>query len=195
MGLGRQEGDSEGSPFFLLLSMRKAWHGEGTVSRGWKEGKNEVGGLAPTALSWRYLKMQREPCVIVHATQTQAHTHTPSADQNIRQTGTHVTHPHVGGGSTLHTSHAHTSTQTCAKHAHTCTRLPHQGKMGNVGKVLEDRWQQRRGRNSECRVDICVKREVREREKGRQCHDLGSGQPQDPLWTKAPCQAKAQPCR
>lgn len=97
--------------------------------------------------------------------------------------------------------HTSASTQMCASYVHKCTSLPTLGEGGQCGEGSGrgETWQQIRERNSECGDGHgCEEGSQGEREEGRQCHDWTKAlvsRDQGPLWTKAPCQVKAQPCR
>ena len=64
-----------------------------------------------------------------------------------------------------------------------------------MGKLLKEEMATRGKRTWSVGMDVGRKREVREKEKGRQHRDLGPNETRDLLWTKAPLQVKALPCR
>ena len=64
-----------------------------------------------------------------------------------------------------------------------------------MGKLLKEEMATRGTRTWSVGMDVGRKREVREKEKGRQHRDLGPNETRDLLRTKAPLQVKALPCR
>ena len=64
-----------------------------------------------------------------------------------------------------------------------------------MGKLLEEEMATRGKRTWSVGMEVGRKREVREKEKGRQHQGLGPNETQDLLRTKAPLQVKALPCR
>lgn len=63
------------------------------------------------------------------------------------------------------------------------------------GSFWKRRWRQKREGNLGCGDVVGRKKEVKEKQKGRQHLALGPSEPRDLLQATAPQQVKAQPCR